>query len=341
MDTPAGKIPIVSTVLTRADHWGTVRVRLDIKRNMYRVTPGLYAVGSPTKDSPVLVTANYKLSFDMLRKELKKINAWIMVLDTNGVNVWCAAGKGTFGTIELLKRIYLTKLKSIVSHNTIILPQLGAVGVSAYEVSKKSGFKIIYGPVQAKDIPEFICNNFKATQEMRRISFNIFDRLVLTPLEMVHTWKLLGIMFVSLFLFNLAGGEFRGFMNILNQSIHNLLFYIGVVIAGCVVTPALLPWIPSRAFAVKGLLLGVLWSGFMLMYPQGFGFAAYSLLYKLGHAIIGAVISSYLALNFTGSTTYTSFSGVRKEVKAAAAPMLAAMIAALLFIAVSLVLLFV
>ena len=48
----------------------------------YSVAPGLYAVGAPDRESDVLVTANYKLSFDTLRRELKGFNAWVLVLDT-------------------------------------------------------------------------------------------------------------------------------------------------------------------------------------------------------------------------------------------------------------------
>ncbi|RXM20875.1 acetyl-CoA synthase subunit gamma, partial [Citrobacter sp. AAK_AS5] len=84
---------------------GRWRVRWNIKRMDYRVAPGLYAVGEPTADSPVLVTANYKLTFDGLRSELGGVDAWMLVLDTLGVNVWCAAGKGTFSTAELARRV--------------------------------------------------------------------------------------------------------------------------------------------------------------------------------------------------------------------------------------------
>jgi len=69
-------------------------------RMSYAISPGLYAVGNPTKESDVFVSANYKLSFDVLRRELKGFNAWILVLDTKGINVWCAAGKGTFGRMS-------------------------------------------------------------------------------------------------------------------------------------------------------------------------------------------------------------------------------------------------
>ena len=39
------------------------------------VPPGLYALGEPGRDSDVLVTANYKLSFDMLRRALHGLDA--------------------------------------------------------------------------------------------------------------------------------------------------------------------------------------------------------------------------------------------------------------------------
>ncbi len=155
-DTKTGKIPTVSTRLSKADKWGSLKVRLNINRMKYKVQPGLYAVGNPDADSPVLVSANYKLSFDALRKELTGIDAWILVLDTKGINVWCAAGKGTFGTDELVKRIEISGLEQVVNHRKMVVPQLGAVGVSAHQVRKRSGFSVIYGPVRASDIPVFL-----------------------------------------------------------------------------------------------------------------------------------------------------------------------------------------
>ena len=113
---------------------GAVMVRWGINRDNYRVNPGLYAVGTPGQESDVFVTANYKLSFDALRKNLAGVNGWILVLDTKGVNVWCAAGKGTFGTKELVNRIKLVLLEKVVNHKRLILPQLGATGVAAHNV---------------------------------------------------------------------------------------------------------------------------------------------------------------------------------------------------------------
>ncbi len=156
MTDTAALLMKTTDTLTSADRWVHIQARLGINRMLHRVKPGLYALGEPAPDSPVFVTANYQLSFDALRASLKGMHAYILVLDTRGINVWCAAGKGTFGTDELVKRIELTHLKDVVKTRVLILPQLGATGVAAHEVKKRTGFKVEYGPVRAADVPEYM-----------------------------------------------------------------------------------------------------------------------------------------------------------------------------------------
>ena len=70
IDTPSGPVPRIKTDLDRNDRIGKMKVRWAINRNEYKVAPGLYCTGSPDHNAPVLVTANYKLTFDYVRKEL-------------------------------------------------------------------------------------------------------------------------------------------------------------------------------------------------------------------------------------------------------------------------------
>jgi hypothetical protein len=104
---PEGLQPIRPTTshLTAANRWDHFLARWGVKRIGHRVEPGLYALGNPTPDASLFVTANYTLSFDALRSALKETDAYILVLDTQGINVWCAAGEGAFGTDELVHRI--------------------------------------------------------------------------------------------------------------------------------------------------------------------------------------------------------------------------------------------
>ena len=207
--TSGTNVPVVSTELGVNDFLGAVRVRWGINRDNYRVSPGLYAIGSPDPASDVFVTANYKLSFDALRKNLSRLNGWILVLDTKGVNVWCAAGKGTFGTKELVNRIRLVSLDKIVKHKRLILPQLGATGVAAHKVKEETGFNVHYGPVRASDIKRFIGEGYRADKAMRRVTFNLKDRIKLIPNDFMYgKFYLMGAMAV---IFMISGLTINGF----------------------------------------------------------------------------------------------------------------------------------
>lgn len=304
---PPPAITPTSTKLSPKDILGSCKVRWGIGRGSYTVAPGLYAIGSPGPEAPVLVSANYKLTFDALRKELTGLSCYLLILDTKGVNVWCAAGKGTFGTEELVSRVALTGLADVVTHRTLTLPQLGAVGVSAHQVKALSGFTVEYGPVRANDIRAYLEANHQATPEMRRVTFTVKDRLVLTPMELVlAVQKALPILGCLLVTNQFAAQPFDK---------HDLAAFGGAVAAGTVVTPVLLPYLPGRAFACKGFLAGLGWTAKYLLLTKGFQKGRR--LKSTGELLLLPAVSSYLAMNFTGSSTYTSPSGVNKEMKKA------------------------
>ena len=303
-------IPVMMTAtteMTAANHWDHFLARMGIRRGEHRVIPGLYQVGSPTPESHVFVTSNYSLSFDALRKVLKGMDAYILVLDTRGVNVWCAAGKKTFGTGEVIRRIEAVQLDKVVSHRRIILPQLGAPGVEAHKVKDQTGFRVEYGPVRAADLPEYL-KTHKATPAMRQVTFPIRDRLVLVPVEMVTTLlpALLAIVIAYL-----IGG--------LPYALAALMVYL----CGTAFFPMLLPWLPSKDFSTKGAFLGLIaaipfvisvllhsdWSWY-----QRFG-------QSLGYFLVLPASISFISLNFTGSSTFTSRTGVRKEIFSYIRPM--------------------
>jgi acetyl-CoA decarbonylase/synthase complex subunit gamma len=313
IETDAGNIPQVSSRLSWKDKLGTIKVRWSIGRNNYKIEPGLYAIGTPDKNSHVLVTANYKLSFDTLRKNLSGLNVWILVLDTKGINVWCAAGKGTFGTNELINRIKQTSLEKIVNHKRVILPQLGAVGVAAHSVKCASGFVVIYGPVRAADVPEYLKLHFKAPKEMRRVNFNFIDRVVLIPVDFIYR---LGYLLAGLALvFIVAGINENGisFAKSIENGLPIMRNIFLAYVSGIVITPMILPYIPVRSFALKGFVTGFA-VYLILFFTNGLG---NNLAEIFGWFFFITGLSSFVAMNFTGSSTYTSLSGVKKEMKIA------------------------
>ena len=303
----AANDPNVSTSLVLSDVLGAWKVRCGIGRDNYLVKPGLYAVGKTDSNSPVLVSANYKLSFDTLRKNLTGLDCWLLILDTKGINVWCAAGKGTFGTEELVNRIEKSGLAEYVTHGNLILPQLGASGISAHEVTKRTGFSVLYGPVRAEDIKSFISADFKASEEMRRVRFDFWDRLVLAPMELVEVAKFTLPVYGVLFIINIVAKRQFG--------IYDVVLYVGTVFTGAFFTPVLLPFIPGRAFSFKGWLMGLAWVS-MAFWLFGW-FALEFWLLVIGYGLLLPAFSAFLAMNFTGATTYTSPSGVVREMKIA------------------------
>lgn len=309
-DTPIGPVPRVATSLVLLDHLGTIRARTGIARNMYKINPGLYCVGEPTPDSPVLVTANYKLSMDTLRKELTGINAYILVADTRGINVWCAAGKGTFSASEIALQVKRSRLAEIVSHRELILPQFGAVGVASHKLKKLCGFKGVYGPLRAKDIPTFLRNGKKADESMRTVTFTTAERLVLVPVEIALIWKVFLLVTMGIFAISGFGPDIYSLRASWSRGLIATGATIFAIVSGALVTPLLLPWIPGRQFWFKGVLIGL---PAALAYIFSISFPG--ILVSISLTLWIVAVASYIAMNFTGATPFTSLSGVEKEMR--------------------------
>jgi len=311
--TPLGPVPKIKTRLDRRDLLGSFGVRVGFGRNDYKVAPGLYALGRPDSDSIVLVTANYKLSFDTLRKEMADMNAWLLVLDTRGINVWCAAGKKNFSSEEVISQVKNTNLEKIVSHRKLILPQLSATGVSALQVKKGCGFEVIWGPIRARDIKAFLSARYQADKSMRLVTFTLSERLVLTPVEGTQVIKPLLLVLLIMFILSGIGPGIFSLTDLWHRGLIAAVSVMLGVVSGMFFTPVLLPWVPFRSFSLKGAVTG-LFFGLVLI---SLYFHPMNLLSSLALLLLIVTLSSYLAMNFTGSTPYTSPSGVEKEMRRA------------------------
>jgi len=144
--------------------WSALRCRLGRFGQHSRVAPGLYALGRPDSGSAVFVTASYRLSFDLLRRDLWGVDGWILVLDTHGLGVGSAAASGLFGTDELVTRIGASRLARVVTHRTLTIPPRAYGFVDIDLVKASTGFEVRCGE---KEKP-----------------FGILDALVLTPVEL-------------------------------------------------------------------------------------------------------------------------------------------------------------
>jgi 2-polyprenyl-3-methyl-5-hydroxy-6-metoxy-1,4-benzoquinol methylase len=165
---------------------------LDLRLLFFRIIPpypkvrtGLYAVGHPDADSPVLVTGNFDLTVRRLVQAIDgKVNVWLLVADSAGINVWCAAGGGYFTAEKVIAAVKSSHLSEVVNHHALILPQLCANGVDGWRIRKETGWGVHWGPVRAADVPTYLAGKRKKPDEMRWVTFPLKDRLEMVTVTM-------------------------------------------------------------------------------------------------------------------------------------------------------------
>ena len=162
------------------------------------VPVGLRRIGNPDPSSPVLVTCNFYLTVRRLIKALKGQNVWLLVARSRGVNVWCAAGGEEFNTHSVVSAVKTSEIGRKVDHRRLILPPLGAPGICARNVHEQTGWTITWGPVRCRDIPRFLNQELKRNEEMKRVTYDAFERLD-TGLGCMFVFYLIGA--VGFFLF--------------------------------------------------------------------------------------------------------------------------------------------
>jgi ubiquinone/menaquinone biosynthesis C-methylase UbiE len=150
-----------------------------------QVKPGVYAVGEPGRESPLLVTGNFELTVRRLVRAIEgELDAWILVVDSGGINVWCAAGGGFLTADKIIGALHISGLSDYLQHHTLILPQLCANGVEGWRIREQTGWGVHWGPARAVDIPDYLARGRKKTDEMRWVTFPLRDRLEMTAVTL-------------------------------------------------------------------------------------------------------------------------------------------------------------
>ena len=159
-----------------------------VVQTLLRVLPfpcetGLIRIGDPDPTSPVLLTGNFQLTVERVKRALRGIDAYLLVANSRGVNVWCAATGGHLSHHDVVSVLKTSGIEHLVNHRTLILPQLAATGIEGRIVHRKTGWRVVWGPVRADDIPAFLEKGLTATPEMRAVEFPWPQRI-----EMAVAW---------------------------------------------------------------------------------------------------------------------------------------------------------
>jgi 2-polyprenyl-3-methyl-5-hydroxy-6-metoxy-1,4-benzoquinol methylase len=237
--------PYVAGVL---HHQVTLRtLLLDLWLLFFRIIPpypkvrtGLYAIGHPSADSPVLVTGNFDLTVRRLVKAIEgKVDVWLLVADSAGINVWCGAGGGYFTAEKIIAAVKSTHLHEVVKHHALILPQLCANGVDGWRIRKETGWGVHWGPARATDIPAYLAGKRKKTDAMRWVKFPLKDRLEMVTVTMGF-YGLLILLPVLIF--------WRNMFWPISASLIGLSYFYAIVH----------PWLPGRDGLYKSIPLAII-----------------------------------------------------------------------------------
>lgn len=215
-----------------------------------KVRPGLYAVGHPGPRSPALVTGNFGLTVRRLVRAIDgKVDAWVLVADTAGINVWCAAGGGYFTAEKVIAAVKSSHLDMVVNHHNLILPQLCANGVDGWRVRNETGMGVHWGPVRAEDIPSYLAAGRRKNDAMRWVRFPFKDRLEMVTVTLGF-YCLLILLPVLLF--------WRDLFLPVAASLISLSYFYAIVH----------PWLPGRDGLFKSIPLTFITLAGLLVYTS-------------------------------------------------------------------------
>jgi MoaD family protein len=229
---------------------------------------GLRRVGSPGRQSPVLVTCNFHTTVKRLTHLLGKagVDAWLLVADSKGVNVWCAAGGDEFNTQSVISAVKTSGVGDRVDHRRLVLPPLGAPGIRIDEVHRRTRWSTSWGPVYAEDLPRYLNRRFHRDESMRRVAYGWRERLD-TGLGSLFPFYSIG----ALIILALA---------------HDLLVsYLAIGASTFLLFMLACPWLPGKRGLTKALLLDLALAAVLvaseLLSPAGFSMRA-----ELGIAMV-------------------------------------------------------
>jgi ubiquinone/menaquinone biosynthesis C-methylase UbiE len=242
---------------------------------------GLYRIGSPDRKSPVLVTGNYELTVRRLVSAIDgSVDCWLVVANSRGINVWCAAGGGHFTAEDVIAAIKTSGVTEVVNHHALILPQLCANGVDGWKIRKETHWGVHWGPVRASDIPAYLTAGRKKTEAVRHVAFPLKARLEMTTVTLIVYAIMLAIPFVIFW---------RPYALPLLGLTAVLAYFYGVF----------LPWIPGRDGLGKGVVLAALTLIGLVTWSLGWG-----------HLSPGALLNWSLGLGFLAFFVGAEFQGM-------------------------------
>jgi acetyl-CoA decarbonylase/synthase complex subunit gamma len=121
------------------------------------VTEGIYEIGNPDENSPVLVTTNFALTYFIVSGEIEssRVPTWLLIKDSEGLSVLTAWAAGKFAGDDVGVFVKKCGIMDKVKHQELVIPGYAAAIVGDIE-EELPGWNIIVGPREAAHIPGFL-----------------------------------------------------------------------------------------------------------------------------------------------------------------------------------------
>ncbi|MBY9005945.1 MAG: methyltransferase domain-containing protein [Candidatus Lokiarchaeota archaeon] len=273
------------------------------------IEPGVYKSGNPNKNSPIIISCNYEFTYIKLMRDLRGIDAWVLCIDSNGINVWCAARGDDFGNEQLLEALEATGIHNYIKTKKLILPQLSAGGIAIPQLPKFSEdfpFKIKYGPVWSKHLKQYL-DDGKKSEEMKRAKFTLFHRV---RAGFTH----ISFLFRKIFILPLIGLIILNFIFTWLNMFNKILWIVDFIIAIGLSNLLLILIFPlskfTRKFLIKGVFFGTINLILMgcIIWIQN-----YSLEYILLNLTLFFWVSFFSTMSFSGNTMSTNPREIQSE----------------------------
>ena len=247
------------------------------------VRAGLYAIGRPDAGAPVLVTGNYDLTVRRLLRDTQDLDAYLLVVDSAGINVWCASGGGYFTADKVIAAMRASRLEQVVDHRRLILPQLCASGVDGNRITSETGWQVRWGPVYGQDIPAYLATGEQKDDGIRWVQFPLKTRLEMA----VVMWGFWGLVLgLALLLLN---------RRVLWIGLGGALFYY-------LLTGAFFPWLPGQDGFRKGVFLALISIIFVLIAGPWLG--GWDVLRTLNTALGAGALALFAGADYQGGAPH-------------------------------------
>ncbi|MFH1283765.1 MAG: acetyl-CoA decarbonylase/synthase complex subunit gamma [bacterium] len=163
-DAVTGICKYSSIIILRDYDGSSLFPLMTLRQNIYtdpqkplQIQPGIYKVGEPAHDSPLIVTTNFSLTYFMVSGEVENSphSAWLLITDSEGMSVLTAWSANKFSAELIARSVRDSKIENQIKHRKIIIP--GYVAVLQGDLEEGlPGWEVMVGPQEAIDIPQYL-----------------------------------------------------------------------------------------------------------------------------------------------------------------------------------------